>query len=60
MTSAEMANYLGVSENYIRKHFSKVRDSLKKKGLLLTKLGRGAAADYQLTNLSDVIIRKGE
>jgi DNA-binding IscR family transcriptional regulator len=58
MTSAEIAEQLGVSENYIRKHFSKVREGLRRKGLLLTKLGRGAAANYRLNKIDDVILKK--
>ena len=46
MTSAELANVLGIKETYLKSHWQDIIKSNAKAGIELYKKGRGAAADY--------------
>lgn len=46
MTSEELADYLGMEEKHLRKHWIQVINSYNKRGIELYKLGRGISARY--------------
>lgn len=46
MTREELANYLGMEENYLRGHWTQVINNYNKRGIELYKLGRGISARY--------------
>lgn len=46
MTLKEAAIRLGKSENTIKNQFPRTRDNLAKKGIILTKEGKGDSAQY--------------
>ena len=56
MTSAEVAMKLNVSENYVRKHFKRLQESLKRRGILLVKIGRGPDAIYKLGSMESTLL----
>ena len=49
MTLSDIAELLGKSENTIQKSFNRTRDTLSKKGIIITKEGRGKDTDYTVT-----------
>lgn len=51
MTLKEVSEKLGLSENTIRLHFPRTRDTLLKKGIILIKEGRGDKAVYKIDYL---------
>ena len=51
MTLKEVAEKLGLSENTIKLHFPRTRDTLLKKGIVLIKEGRGDKAIYKIDYL---------
>lgn len=48
MTLEELAQILGKSEITLISSFKRTQENLKKKGILITKIGRGKNADYQI------------
>ena len=48
MTLKEIAFLLGKSEKTIEKNLKRTQDTLRKKGIILIKWGRGEDADYEL------------
>ena len=46
MTSAELAEYLGIKETYLKSHWQEIIKSNAKAGIELYKRGRGAAAQF--------------
>lgn len=48
MTLSELAQMLGKSEITLISSFKRTQENLKKKGILITKIGRGKNADYQI------------
>lgn len=48
MTLSELAQILGKSEITLISSFKRTQENLKKKGILITKTGRGKNADYQI------------
>lgn len=46
MTREELADYLGMEENYLLKHWTQVTNNYNKRGIDLYKLGRGISARY--------------
>ena len=55
MTLSALAQMLGKSEITLISSFKRTQENLKKKGILITKTGRGENADYQI-----LYIKKGE
>ena len=51
MTLNEVSEKLGLSENTIRLHFPRTKSTLLKKGIVLTKEGRGDKAVYKIDYL---------
>ena len=51
MTLKEVSEKLGLSENTVRLHFPRTKDTLLKKGIVLTKEGRGDKAIYKIDYL---------
>ena len=48
MTLEEVAMRLGKSEVTLRTKFKRTQENLKKKGIILVKMGYGDKADYQI------------
>jgi transcriptional antiterminator len=48
MTLEQVARELSLNESTIKGHFKRTQDTLKKKGILLTKEGRGDKAVYSI------------
>lgn len=48
MTLQELALKLGKSENTLKTQFIRTQETLKKKGIIITKIGTGKKADYFL------------
>lgn len=48
MTIGELAKLLNLSENYIKYHWSVVVERQKRRGVELTKIGRGTSASYSV------------
>lgn len=48
MTLKEVSALLGISEFTLRKNFVRTQINLQKKGILLTKWGRGKNAEYEI------------
>ena len=46
MTLQELALKLGKSENTLKTQFIRTQETLKKKGIIITKIGTGKKADY--------------
>lgn len=46
MTLQEVSLRLGKSEETIKNQFPRTRDNLAKKGIILSKVGKGASAEY--------------
>lgn len=51
MTLKEVSERLGLSENTIRLHFPRTKETLLKKGIVLIKEGRGDKAIYKIEYL---------
>lgn len=48
MTLREVAYLLGKSEKTIQKNLRRTQDTLRKRGIILTKWGEGKNAEYDL------------
>ena len=48
MTLQEVCKILGKSETTLISSFNRTQENLKKKGIILTKTGKGKKADYQI------------
>ena len=53
MTLAEVCKILGRSEKTITQQFNRTQERLLKKGIVLTRTGRGESADYQISYVQD-------
>lgn len=53
MTLAEVCKILGRSEKTLAQQFSRTQERLLKKGIILTRTGRGESADYQISYVKD-------
>ena len=51
MTLEEVSKELSLSPNTIKGHFKRTQDTLLKKGILLTKEGRGKETIYQVEHI---------
>lgn len=51
MTLKEVSEKLGLSENTIKLHFPRTKETLLKKGIVLIKEGRGDKAVYKIDYL---------
>ena len=51
MTLEEVSKELSLSPNTIKGHFKRTQDTLLKKGILLTKEGRGKETVYQVEHI---------
>lgn len=48
MTLEQVAKELNLNPSTIKGHFKRTQETLKKKGIILTKIGRGEDAQYFL------------
>ena len=56
MSGEELCQKFGVSKSALSSHFKRVQDTIKKKyGVSVEKVGRGASADYIITDCSNEI-----
>ena len=49
MTLSDLCEILGKSESTLRMKFTRTKESLAKKGIIITKEGREPYADYTVT-----------
>ena len=59
MTAKEVAFRLGLKESAVTKNFNRTQETLRKKGILLMKWGRGKEAELDLEYL-DYLIEEDE
>lgn len=48
MTLQELAFTLGKNESTLYNNFSRTQENLRKKGIIITKWGKGRTAEYEL------------
>lgn len=48
MTAKEVAFQLGIKEYTLINQFSRTQETLKKKGIIITRWGRGKNADFEI------------
>lgn len=46
MSIEELAGLLDLSENYLYKHFKRIRESYAKQNIMIYKVGKGSDAKY--------------
>ena len=48
MTLTELSKSVGISENTLKNQFNRTKDKLAEKGIIISKVGRGASAVYNI------------
>lgn len=57
MTVNELAQELNVSVHYIEHHFPRIKESWRKRGIILIKNGRGKSANYGILKQGETAAR---
>lgn len=53
----DFAQELGVSVHYIEHHFPRIKESWRKRGIILIKNGKGKSANYGILKEGEVNVR---
>lgn len=57
MNVEQLSKELNISIHYIEHHFPRIRDSMRKQGIILVKSGKGKNAQYGIGKVGEVHVK---